>query len=233
MRRVTKATSLIASTMAATLLAGAYEAHAQDQDTTGIFMRDVLGTIGIIEPQTPRIEYRERAPLVLPPGSQSLPPPRASVNQVGNQAAGQAEWPRDPDVAARARAAAEANAPVPTGRDREAAARPLSPNELRSRGSVRAGAPTEPDSCTSDSCSARPLNPRELRRLSNSSTKEDSPPPIAYGQEPERKTLAQPPKGYRLPAANAPIPASKDAPIVQEDIAKPQTFIRQQATQGR
>jgi len=46
----------------ATLLA-ATGAGAQE----GMFAKDLLGSVGIIPKERPRIDYRERAPLVLPP----------------------------------------------------------------------------------------------------------------------------------------------------------------------
>ena len=60
---------------------------AQAQE--GTLLRDIFGRIGIMEPQQPQIEYRERAPLVVPP-SRDLPPPR-SPEQVGSAP----NWPED------------------------------------------------------------------------------------------------------------------------------------------
>ncbi|MCC5977748.1 MAG: hypothetical protein JJU21_06785 [Salinarimonas sp.] len=60
---------------------------AQAQE--GTLLRDIFGRIGIMEPEQPQIEYRERAPLVVPP-SRDLPPPRAP-EQIG----GAPNWPQD------------------------------------------------------------------------------------------------------------------------------------------
>ena len=60
---------------------------AQAQE--GTLLRDIFGRIGLIEPAQPQIEYRERAPLVVPP-SRDLPSPR-SPEQVG----GDPRWPED------------------------------------------------------------------------------------------------------------------------------------------
>lgn len=60
---------------------------AQAQE--GTLMRDIFGRIGILEPEQPQIEYRERAPLVVPP-SRDLPPPRPP-EQVGSAP----NWPED------------------------------------------------------------------------------------------------------------------------------------------
>src|SRR5215204_391593 len=56
----------------AALLCLAGPARAQE----GIFMKELLGSLGVIPEDKPRIEYRERAPLVLPPKA-SLPAPIA------------------------------------------------------------------------------------------------------------------------------------------------------------
>ncbi len=60
---------------------------AQAQE--GTLLRDIFGRIGILEPEQPQIEYRERAPLVVPP-SRDLPPPRPT-EQVGDAP----NWPQD------------------------------------------------------------------------------------------------------------------------------------------
>lgn len=60
---------------------------AQAQE--GTLLRDIFGRIGIMEPEQPQIEYRERAPLVVPP-SRDLPPPRPP-EQVGSAP----NWPED------------------------------------------------------------------------------------------------------------------------------------------
>ncbi|MBB3809485.1 hypothetical protein [Pseudochelatococcus contaminans] len=201
------------------LVAGASGAMAQQPaDNSGIFMRDVLGSLGIVEKEAPQIDYRERPNLVLPPGGGALPAPRA-----GGAQAGQANWPNDPDVAARQRAIDAANEPVPVNRE---TGRLLSPDELRAGRRAGAG-PQAPsfDTCYGDSCSARPLDPRELR---NTGPIRSQQPVIAHGQEPERQTLTQPPTGYRMPAANAPIPEKEVSPIERIDPSSPYFFLNRQ-----
>lgn len=207
---------------AAALVAGVSGAQAQQRtDNTGVFMRDVLGSLGIIESEAPPIDYRERPALVLPPGGGggALPAPRAS----GGAATGNPNWPNDPDVAARQRAIEAANAPVPMNRDKESA-RLLSPDELRAGRRAGGGAVPQPsfDTCHGDSCSARPLDPRELR---NTAPRRSQEPVIAHGQEPARGNLTQPPTGYRRPADNAPIPQPKVAPVERIDPSSPYFFL--------
>jgi hypothetical protein len=89
-----------AGLLAGAMLAGLVLAPAPAMAQEGEFMRNLLGSIGVISPETPQIEYRERAPLVVPP-SRDLPPP-ASAEALR-------EDPRWPDDASeRARRQAEA-----------------------------------------------------------------------------------------------------------------------------
>lgn len=211
------AIGLVAATL---VVAGTSGAQAQQPaDNTGVFMRDVLGTLGIIEKEAPQIDYRERPGLVLPPGGGGLPQPRASAGQ----AAAQPNWPNDPDIAARQRAIEEANAPVPMNRDKESA-RLLTPDEIRAGRRAGGGGAPQPsfDTCYGDACSARPLDPRQLR---NTAPRRADQPVIAHGQEPERANLTQPPTGYRMPAANAPIPEPKVSPVERLDPSSPYFFL--------
>jgi hypothetical protein len=79
------------------------------QAQQGVFMRDTLSSIGLIEPEKPAITYRERAPLVMPPklDGKSLPPPR--------QPEASAQWPKDPEVVQREREREEARKPIVRG----------------------------------------------------------------------------------------------------------------------
>lgn len=134
------------------------------------------------EGSKPVIEYRERAPLVLPPNTQQLPPPGSGV------AARNANWPQDFDQQRQRRAQARDRAP--RDRDDEFAGR-------RAPGSV-AGAPN-----------ARANDPRECRddpleRLCNTqqfwstmSNRKESEQKVAVGQEPARRSLTDPPRGFR------------------------------------
>lgn len=219
MARIDLRTAGIAAGFVAAVLAGASGARAQQPaDNSGVFMKDVLGSLGIIEGNAPPIDYRERPALVLPPGGGALPPPRA-----GAAATGHPNWPNDPDLAARQRAIEEANRPVPVNRDKEAA-RLLTPDEIRAGRRVGGGAVPEPsfDTCHGDACSARPLNPRELR---NTSPRRSQEPVIAHGQEPERGNLTQPPTGYRRPIDNAPIPKPDVQPLERLDPGSPYFFL--------
>src|SRR3954465_5312519 len=89
--------------VAGSLIAAAPGAVAQE----GVFMKDFLGSIGIIPKEKAPIEYRERAPLVLPPRIALRGPVAPRPLQTANP-----QWPNDPDVVAARRRDEEANIPV-------------------------------------------------------------------------------------------------------------------------
>src|SRR2546427_870 len=97
-------------------------ARAEDDDEelldTKIF-RGVLKSLGLRK-DGEGIEYRERSPLVLPPG-RGLPPP-----ETGSIAARNPAWPVDPDV----KRAKEAKANKPKYNKNPEEERPLLPGEL-------------------------------------------------------------------------------------------------------
>ena len=102
--------------------AGSFAQAADDDDDddlldTKIF-RGILKGLGLRKDEA-SIDYRERSPLVLPPGTANLPPPEADA--AAKKAAG---WPDDPDVkrAKQRKEAERKRKPCRTGRRRQAAA---------------------------------------------------------------------------------------------------------------
>jgi hypothetical protein len=87
----------------ATTMTFAPIAEAQE----GVAVKNLLGNMGIINPEKDPIRYRERAPLVLPPKMELRAPAGAESFASNNP-----QWPNDPDVAARKRRAAEERIPV-------------------------------------------------------------------------------------------------------------------------
>ena len=79
-------------------LLSAAPALAADDGQEGLF-DSILGIVGVGDKKAPEIDYRDRAPLVLPP-KMALRQPLPSGAQRP------AAWPNDPDVARRAREAA-------------------------------------------------------------------------------------------------------------------------------
>src|SRR4051812_22878798 len=157
----------------ATLLA-ATGAGAQE----GMFAKDLLGSVGIIPKEKPRIDYRERAPLVLPPSMELRDPADPKGLQAANP-----QWPNDPDVAAARRREADARTPVTqTERRRLERNATLPVEELRSGRRAGAGVPEAPvvrrgDNVREDTW----VHPGQLRREGR---KEDTQ--LSSMEEPER-----------------------------------------------
>ncbi|HEX2554161.1 MAG TPA: hypothetical protein VHL98_10685 [Microvirga sp.] len=196
-----EAKRIIRAAVMAALLVAASGASAQEE---GVAMKSILGSMGIIPKDRPPIEYRERAPLVVPPKLEL----RAPLDH-GSVETRVPNWPKDPDVVARQRDAADSRKAV-----RENSR--LSPDEIQSgRRAQTAGRPIERPTEKST------LTPDELRSMDpRTSTK-----PVLAGVEPERRSLTEPPSGYRKPASNAPMRASADP--VEHDPDSPGAFQRE------
>jgi hypothetical protein len=207
----------------AALIALSGGARAQE----GLFMKDLLGSLGVIPEDKPRIEYRERAPLVLPPKT-ALPAPVAKPADARN-----ANWPNDPDVLADRRR--EARARLPAGTDERSRMLnqenvTLSVDEIRRGRRAGAGIPTEPELRPNlDHRDAVWMHPDVLRSQRMTGGDSDNAPLVA-GVEPSRKTLTEPPSGFRAPSAKAKIREDFEPQGLAErrDDADPVGFIRQQ-----
>jgi hypothetical protein len=148
------------------------------------------------------IDYRERAPLVVPP-SRNLPPPQSEASVTANPA-----WPKDPDAQQRKVEAAKKKLPNRTAAETmEAEGRPISRSEL-DRGkiapgtSANAGGPQYPDE------SARAMRPSELGSKSFFSdifsSFSDKGETGTFTGEPTRESLTAPPAGYQTPSPAQP-----------------------------
>ncbi len=216
--------------IAAFAFALAHPGPAQAQDESGVFMKNLLGSLGIIEGEKDAIIYRERAPLVVPPSTNVLPPPRDGERLTANPA-----WPKDPDVTKAREAAAAARRPVPVRNDQMVSqgGRMSSQELLAVRGTGANSAPQPiANPCYGDNCrETHWVNPNQLRY---SNGRNPDAPPIAYGQEPQRQALTEPPAGYRLPSPEAPIGKGQRAPATSapED-GDPRGFINQEARRNR
>ena len=179
---------------AALALTTALPAAAQEE---GAAVKSLLGSMGIIPKDPPRIDYRERAPLVVPP-QLNLPPP---VDSKAVEA--HASWPRDPDVAAARREAAEASKRYEeTDYYRLNRNSRLSIEELRGYGRRPGAQITTPYRGPSEKSR---LEPEELRTPSQLADRNSGPL--------ERRYLSDPPAGLLSPAPGAPGKATLDPPI--------------------
>jgi len=178
--------------------AGTFARAADDDDDALLdtkIMRGILKGLGMRKDEN-SIDYRERSPLVLPPGKelQNLPAPEANA-----QAKKTAGWPDDPDVkAARQRKDAERNRkPYVEGVDD----RPLLPSQYENPGRIK---PDNASGRDTDEAS-RPSSQAELGAKSLFSKiwgpKDEF---TTFVAEPPRSSLIDPPAGYRTPSPNQP-----------------------------
>jgi hypothetical protein len=180
------------------LASGVARAQDDDQEDDKTFEEKIIDNlmrgVGATNMETPTIDYRERSPLVVPP-KLDLPPP-ASARQ-----ANAPNWPKDPDVLRReADAAARKKASQET-KDPTAAARPLTPAELKAHKIARSK-PTDP--VTPGVSNNNPtLSPSQLGYkggllgMFKGGMDSESKP---FTTEPERESLTQPPAGYQTPS---------------------------------
>lgn len=200
-------------------LAAPGSARAEEE---GVFMKDILGTIGIIEKDKPPIQYRERAPLVVPPRLELREPVNASAIETRNP-----QWPNDPDMVEKRRRAADAKIPI-TEMERRRALDDnprMTTQELQAGRRPGAGVPTGPvvrhgDSSREDTW----VNPELLRNQGKRSSE-----PLVAGVEPDRKSLSEPPSGLRKAAPGAQIRRDYD-PVDTSDVSDPKVYLRQQST---
>ena len=192
-------------------------AHAQE----GVFMKNLLGKMGVIDEERDPISYHERAPLALPPSTGKLPTPLPP-------AARRAEsWPDDADLQRRRREAAERQKPVPFPSDnRVQDGGRLSVYEMEriSRKPKHAAEDNQPRKVLGDGRAATWVDPDELRATATDGDGKNLDP----NYEPKRETLLQPPTGYRKPAGTAPMRATRDdAPIpIKRDNTPERDFLK-------
>ena len=217
-RRVAR---LAAAAFTAMLVQGvATRAHAQS------FLTDITSSLGLTSTEAPDIEYRERAPLVIPP-AMTMRAPQASIDE--RQAK---NWPQDPDILDRKRRAADRDAPVSivgntkvdTTTSRLGGV--VRPDEQHAQGRMPGGevprAPGESNywaggttpANTRDSNNGYWIPPSELSKQGG--PLEQKQVRLAPGVEPERRYLTEPPKGARLPSDKAAIKATRDGPDTRD-----------------
>jgi hypothetical protein len=187
----------------AIVLSGPFSAQvraAEDDDEESIETKFIKGLLGISNRDS--INYRERAPLVVPPNLERLPAPEA--NAVVNSPS----WPKDPEVIEqKKRAAAKKNQRRPSAEEDNRALTPAELNAVGPKaGTGRIATPTGPQDAEAEG--KRMLRPDELgtkKGLFSSFFKDPSKPEVAkFEGEPKRSDLTEPPPGYRTPSAAQP-----------------------------
>lgn len=184
--------------LAGGLALAAQPAFAQE----GMLFKNLIeGTFGRSEGAD--IDYRARAPLVVPPNS-NLPPPQQAASSRN------AAWPNDPDVQRRKD---EAN-PRPYVEAEGARENPtLTPKEMRRVGRLASQPITGPMGTVEQNTYNNQILPiRQGRELAARQSKE-AESTLLYGSEPQRRTLVEPPVGYRRPADSAALGPGRGGPI--------------------
>ncbi|MBX9759026.1 MAG: hypothetical protein K2Y29_09645 [Beijerinckiaceae bacterium] len=189
LRHSSSSRALIAAAGAALIvgLAATTPARALDDGAENIFssIAGLLTSSFKTSEAKPQIEYRERAPLVLPPNMQQLPPPGSGV------AARNPAWPQDFDIQRQNKQAARDRRP----RDTDALDR--TPMPVGATPVVGPGNPNLSD-CGEDSL-ARLCNPEQFWKTMRTTRTTDTQQ-VAVGQEPTRRSLTDPPTGFRRQA---------------------------------
>lgn len=212
-RRPSVATAAAACFAAGLVTAGLSGApSAMAQEDTNMF-NSVLGFVGMqFDKDRESIDYRARAPIVVPPRL-DLPQPK--------EAARNPAWPNDPDIAERRHAAANAQRPAPQLTPNARAE--LSPDELqRGRGAL----PTEGPPSECQAGAGTPICLHAPWKALQSALGSGQPDVVQPGVEPPRKYLTEPPPGYRKPTGT--VKATMETPKEQPDAADPRAYIRSQ-----
>jgi hypothetical protein len=161
----------------------------------------ITSSLGLVDPNGPAIDYRERSPLVVPP-TRDLPPPQSTA------APRNPAWPVDPD-AKRAKARADAKRKRPGGNFDHSISNPrnLTPSELNPAGMPTGStAPSGPGG----ELNPNPLLPSQLGYFGGifsgsafgfGGQKDEVG---TFSGEPPRTALTAPPAGYQTPSPAQP-----------------------------
>ncbi len=181
--------------------------------------------LGIPAEEKPPIDYRERAPLVVPPSTNLRPPVEA-----GSPEERRANWPQDPDVAARRKAAADARKPVMvdsvTGNEIGGPVRRLTPEQIRAGRVAGQEVTTVPQRPRYDDRDFHNV----MGGLSTLREMDKQTATTADGRldrtEPRREFLTDPPAGLRRPADNAPFRATREGSLGARPEPSPMDIFR-------
>ena len=201
------AAAAVALAVALAWSAGSARAEDAEEEVpldTKLF-RQFMKDLGLQRDGSP-IDYRERAPLVVPP-SRDLPPPRDEADVVAKTPA----WPKDPDVARRKQEQAAEKAKLKGNLTPEEQARALRPDELDKPGLGEKKSADAKGAGKSPEDSSRPLMPSDLGTKTEkmfgsiwSSFTPAKPEQAPFTGEPPREAMTAPPSGYQTPSPNYP-----------------------------
>lgn len=190
-----------AALTALVLCAGAAAARAGDDDTetqgshTSVY-ENMLQIIGLGGGNN--IDYNERSPLVVPP-TRDLPPPAANV------APAVPDWPKDPDLAQKAKAKAKEK-PKPHQDYVVESSRPLRPGELNVPGVFTGDTGSRPANADPEAQQVNPAitQPNKPSLFSFNIFNNNKTEYATFTGEPTRGSLTDPPPGYMTPSPDQP-----------------------------
>jgi hypothetical protein len=210
-----------ATLVAASVIVAPQAASAQGLMDVGKFL------LGIPSEEKAPIDYRERAPLVVPPSQNLRPPSEAAAPDQRR-----ANWPQDPDVAARRQAAEDARKPVfvdsITGRDAQPTRR-MTPAEVRAGRvagqEVNAVPRTNIDERSGNTNNVL-LGVTGLREMDRRTAASADRSGNLSREEPKREFLTDPPSGTRRPADNAAFRATREGSLGAREQPSPYDIFR-------
>jgi hypothetical protein len=172
--------------------------------------------LGLPTEEKEPIEYRERAPLVVPPTQNLRPPSDASA--AANR---RANWPQDPDVLERKKAAEEARRPRSTdsitARD-PGTGRRLTVDEIRAGRVAGQEVVREPETGNLDIVQRQSNVFGGLAAIREMDRRSTGTEANLAREEPRREFLTDPPKGLRQPSDRAAFKATREGSLgVQKD----------------
>ena len=210
-KRLRRAAAAAAVTLALALAWSASSARAEDADDDenvpldSRLFRQFMKDLGLRREGGAEIDFRERAPLVVPP-SRDLPPPRDEADVAKTPA-----WPKDPDVARRKQELAAEKAKLKGNLSVEEQARALRPDELDKPGAGEKKSADAKGAGKSAEDTSRPLMPSDLGTKTEkifgsiwSSFTPAKPESAPFTGEPPREAMTAPPSGYQTPSPNYP-----------------------------
>jgi len=202
--------SLLVFGTAAVLGSGPVRAADDEPTFDQKIMRSIMDGLGFKRDGEVGINYQERAPLVIPPGRELMPPEQRDA------ATANPAWPKDPDVERRrTEAAMERNRNVSDEREREQ--NPLRPDQLTpgARAKKRQQAARTDDGYQAPATGfSSQLPPSELGykgTLYDAMFGKKKDEQAKFTGEPPRTSLTEPPAGYQTPSPDQPYGLAKGA----------------------
>lgn len=187
--------------LAGGLLLATTPAFAQE----GMLFQNLVKGMGLFGTDKADIEYKQRAPLVVPPSSSLPRPQEAGANR-------SAAWPDDPDVARRRAERDSSNILFSNSESYRANTKPLLSQEELRRGRVT-GRTNGPEGIVEDhNTGNNQITPIRIGREMAARQAQTDTSNLEYGSEPSRRYLHEPPSGYRRPAGTAALGPGQSGP---------------------